>query len=244
MQTRLTSSHAVEKVRFAAPDGVELEGELREPDGEHRGSAVICHPHPQHGGSKDHPLLWAIRNELSSRGLAVLSFNFRGIMGSEGEHSGGALEVGDARAAVDRARRAAQGLTFMAGWSFGANVALREAVEDERVAGLALVGMPLAESSIDLPALPERSVLASFRRPVLLVAGEADQFCPVPELRALARRIPGAEVLILAGTDHFFWKREREVANGIGEFLSHALFQEGKDGYRDDTQTPRADSRA
>src|SRR5207253_4368040 len=67
----LPSSHAVERLTFRAPDGVELEGELREPDGEPRGSAVICHPHPLQGGSKDHPLLWAIRNELARRGLTV-----------------------------------------------------------------------------------------------------------------------------------------------------------------------------
>jgi alpha/beta superfamily hydrolase len=146
----------VQRVRFRASDGVELEGEIREPDGQARGTAVLCHPHPQHGGSKDHPLLWAIRNDLASRGLSVLSFNFRGIMGSEGEHAGGIEEVEDARAAVDRVRRETSGPTFMAGWSFGANVALREAVDDERVAALALVGMPLAESSVALPDIPDR----------------------------------------------------------------------------------------
>jgi len=229
-------------MRFDAPDGVELEGELREPDGATRGSAVICHPHPQHGGSKDHPLLWAIRNQLASLGLVVLSFNFRGIMGSGGEHAGGTLEVGDARAAVDEVRSAAAGPTFMAGWSFGANVALREAVDDDRVAGLALVGMPLAESSLALPDIPERTVLAGFRRPVLLVAGEADQFCPVPELRALSRRLPEGEALIIPGADHFFWKREREVAEGIGEFVGRSILggdgasTEGSSGARADSQ--------
>jgi alpha/beta superfamily hydrolase len=220
----LPSCHDVENVRFRAGDGVELEGELREPDAEARGSAVICHPHPQQGGSKDHPLLWAIRNDLAARSIAVLTFNFRGVMGSEGEHAEGVDEVMDARSAVDRVLRSAPGPTFMAGWSFGANVALREAMEDERVAALALVGMPLAESATALPDLPGRSELARFDRPVLLVAGEADQFCPVPEVRSLARRLPRAEVAILSGTDHFFWKREREVGALIGDFVERTLF--------------------
>ena len=213
----------METLTFRSTDGVQLEGELREPDGEPQGSAVVCHPHPLQGGSKDHPLLWAIRNELASRGFAVLSFNFRGVMGSGGEHEGGEGEVRDARAAVDRVREAAPGPTFMAGWSFGAHVALREAIEDDRVGALALVGMPLAESSAALPDLPERAVLARFGRPVLLVSGEADQFSPVPELRSLARRIPGSEVAVLPGTDHFFWKREREVGRLIGEFAERSL---------------------
>jgi alpha/beta superfamily hydrolase len=189
---------------------------------------VLCHPHPQYGGSKDHPLLWAIRNDLSSRGLWVLSFNFRGIMGSEGEHTGGIDEVEDARAAVDRVLEEASGPTFVAGWSFGANVALREAAQDERVGALALVGMPLAESPVALPEIPDRDRLSEFGRPVLLIAGEADQFCPVPELRALARRIQGAVVLVVAGTDHFFWKHEREVAERIGAFAEGALFGDAR----------------
>jgi len=214
----------VEKIRFQAADGVELEGELREPAGHARGSAVVCHPHPQQGGSKDHPLLWAIRNDLASRGLAVLTFNFRGVMGSEGEHAEGVDEVMDARAALERVLRSAPGPTFMAGWSFGANVALRAALEDDRVAALALVGMPLAESSVALPDLPGRSDLTGFDRPVLLVAGEADQFCPVPEVKSLARRLPRSELAILSGTDHFFWKREREAAQVVGAFATRALF--------------------
>jgi alpha/beta superfamily hydrolase len=220
----LPSSHDVERLRFRTADGVELEGELREPDGAVRASAVICHPHPLEGGSKDHPLLWAIRNELASRGFAVLSFNFRGVMGSGGEHSKGVDEVRDARAAVDRVREESSGPTLLAGWSFGANVALREALDDDRVGVLGLVGLPLAESSAALPDLPGRSQLARFGRPVLLVAGEADQFCPVPELRSLGRRIPNAEVAVLPGTDHFFWKREREVGALIGDFAARTLF--------------------
>jgi hypothetical protein len=208
----------MEAVRFASADGVELEGEFREPDGEPRGSAVICHPHPQAGGSKDHPLLWAIRNELAQRGFAVLSFNFRGVMGSGGSYPAGVKEVDDARTAIDRVREDVEGPTFVAGWSFGANVALREAVADDRVAALALIGLPLGEAAETLPPLPSRDVLRGFDRPVLLVAGEADQFCPLPDLRGLARKLPRAEVAVVPDTDHFFWRHEREVGRRVGVF--------------------------
>jgi alpha/beta superfamily hydrolase len=212
-----------ERIRFETSDAVVLEGEVRAADGTPGGSAVLCHPHPQHGGSKDHPLLWAIRNELASRGFAVLSFNFRGVMGSGGSYAGGVREVEDVRAAVSRVRDEAEGPTFVAGWSFGANVALREAMEDERVEALALVGLTLAESSLALPALPGRSELGTFDRPVLLVAGAADPFCPVPDLRAFGRRIPRAEVVIVPDTDHFFWRREAEAAAAVGEFARRTL---------------------
>ena len=203
-------------------DGVSLDAELRRPEGEPRGTAVICHPHPLHGGSKDHPLLWNIRNDLAGRGFVVLGFNFRGVMGSEGEHRGGVDEIEDVRAAIGRVREEAPGPTVVAGWSFGANVALREAVDDERAAALALIGFPVNDP-LGLPPPPGRDELAAFDRPVLFVSGEADQFSPVPDLNRLARRLPRGEVVILPNTDHFFWKREKEVATLIGEFVERSV---------------------
>jgi alpha/beta superfamily hydrolase len=205
-------------IRFETEDGCSLEGELREPDGAPRGTAVICHPHPRHGGSKDHPLLWNIRNDLAGRGLTVLSFNFRGVMGSAGEHGGGVDELHDVRAAITRVRDEADGPTVVAGWSFGANVALREAVDDDRIAALALVGFPV-DDPLGLPEPPDRETLAAFDRPVLFLSGAADQFSPVPALTRLARRLPRGEVEIMANTDHFFGKREREAAEIVGAFF-------------------------
>jgi alpha/beta superfamily hydrolase len=226
----------MEGITFDTEDGIRLEAELRFPDAGPKGSAVICHPHPRQGGSKDHPLLWAIRNELAARELVVLSFNFRGVMGSEGSYGGGVDELMYVRAAIGRVGSEAGGRTLACGWSFGAHVALREAVQDDRVDALALIGLPLSESSLSLPdlsplpELPSRQELKVFERPVLLLAGQADPFCPLPELAALARRIPGAEVEIVEGTDHFFWKRERETARIVGAFASRALLKAGQDG--------------
>jgi uncharacterized protein len=207
-----------DRITIETEDGIVLEGELRLPDEAPRGHAVICHPHPQFGGSKDHPLLWAIRNELAARGLSVLSFNFRGVMGSGGHFGGGIDEVKDVRAAVDRADADGTGAVFVCGWSFGAHTALREALDDERVGKLALIGFPLRDTDDSRPDPPERARLRAFDRPVLLVAGEADPFCPIPELRSLGRQLARARVEVLPGTDHFFWKREREVARIVGSF--------------------------
>ena len=208
-----------EAIRFETSDGLSLEGEIRTPDGEPRGSAVICHPHPLGGGSKDHPILWALRNELARRGFAVISFNFRGVMGSEGEFGGGEAEMEDVRAAIDTIRDRAGGPTFLAAWSFGAMVALKEALTDDRVGALALVGFPLSDvSDVPRPELPSSEELGSIGRPVLFCVGEADQFSPLPELRRLVKLIPGAELAVFSDTDHFFWRRERELAERVGAF--------------------------
>jgi alpha/beta superfamily hydrolase len=213
----------MEPVRFTTEDGVSLEGELRLDVAEPRASAAICHPHPQHGGSKDHPILWAIRNELAHRGFAVLAFNFRGIMGSGGTFAGGHGELRDVRAAIGRVRETAPGLpTVLCGWSFGANVALREALDDERVAALALVGIPLRPGDVLLPPLPAPYEVRAMRRPLLLLAGSNDEYCPADELRIYAGDA-AAEVAILEGTNHYLWRREREAAGLIGAFADQAL---------------------
>ncbi len=213
------------QIRFQTRDGLWLEGEIREADGTPRGTAVLCHPHPRHGGSKDHPILWALRNELAARRrLTVLAFNFRGIMGSEGQYGGGEAEIEDARAAVERVRIEAAGATVVVGWSFGAWVALRYAAMDPSLAAVALIGMPVgASGSSPRRPLPYLGELESVRMPVLLVAGDEDEFCPVEGMRELAGWIPGAETLVLHGTGHFYGRRERELAEGIGEWLQRVL---------------------
>jgi alpha/beta superfamily hydrolase len=208
----------VDSVRFGTADAVSLEGELRLGEGTPRGSVVLCHPLPRAGGSKDHPLLWSIRNALAAHGFAVLSFNFRGVMRSGGTFGGGHAEIEDVRAAIGFVRSRATGPTIACGWSFGANVALREALDDHRVAALALVGLPLGAILPDVPPIPSPSELRAFRRPVLLLAGEGDTFCPRPELEVLAGRLPAAETEIVPGTDHFFWRREEEVAGLVAAF--------------------------
>ncbi|HKN81239.1 MAG TPA: alpha/beta family hydrolase, partial [Actinomycetota bacterium] len=198
----------MEPVRFATVDGVSLEGEIRQPETPPAGSAVICHAHPRRGGTKDHPILWALRNDLASRGFVVLSFNFRGTMRSAGTYGAGHAETRDVDAAIGRVREEAAGPSLVCGWSFGANVALREALTDDRAGALALIGLPLEPAGVEIPPTPGPSELRVFARPTLLLAGEGDVYCPPPRLEALGGTIPKAEVVIVPGTDHFLRHRE------------------------------------
>ena len=211
-------------VRFRTSDGVLLEGDLRHAEGPVRGTAVLCHAHPSFGGSKDHPVLWAIRNHLAARrGLHVLAFNFRGTMGSEGSHGGGIAELADVDAAVARAREEAEGPVVLVGWSFGASVALRHTVRDARIAALALVALPIGPGTVtDLPS-PAPEDLERLAAPVLFVVGSLDRLTSVNDLQAMARRVPRGQLLVLPGTGHYFERREAELAEAIGEFVEPVL---------------------
>ena len=217
----------MQRVTFSTDDGVRLEGELRLPDGEVRGSAAICHPHPKHGGSKDHPILWALRNDLAGkRGMAVLAFNFRGVMGSGGAHGGGRDETRDVYAAVTRVREVAPDLpVVVCGWSFGASVALREGLDDHRLTALALIGMPLRPDDLALPPAPPASELRKLRRPVLVLTGDNDPYCPVIEARAFVASSPRGRLHVVEGTDHYLWRKEREAASVVGAFVTDVMGQ-------------------
>lgn len=154
----------------------------------------------------------------------MLSFNFRGVMGSEGSFGGGTAELEDARAAIGFMHERADVPTFLAGWSFGANVALRASVDDDRVAAVALLALPLGETSLDLPAIP--ASVAAYERPVLLLASDDDPYCPLPKLRDLAASMPRASVAVFEGTDHYFKGRERDAGAAVGRFAEQALFGE------------------
>jgi pimeloyl-ACP methyl ester carboxylesterase len=102
-------------------------------------------------------------------------------------------------------------------------VALREALADEGVSALTLIAPPLDPADIDVPPIPPAVELRAFRKPVLLLAGEGDVYCPRPRLESLGRTLPTAEVVILAGTDHFLWRREKEAAEAVGAFADRVF---------------------
>ena len=200
-----------------------LEGEIRRPETPPSGSAVICHAHPRHGGSKDHPILWALRNDLASRGFVVLAFNFRGTMRSAGTYGAGHAETKDVVAAIGRVREDAAGPTLVCGWSFGANVALREALTDDRVGALALIGLPLEPGDVEIPRRLDRPSSGPSRVPPCCSRARGTSTAPGRALESLARTMPKAEVVIVPGTDHFLWRREKAVAETVGSFAARTL---------------------
>jgi pimeloyl-ACP methyl ester carboxylesterase len=96
-------------------------------------------------------------------------------------------------------------------------------LDDARVDALALVGIPLRPGDVEMPPLPDRTDLRLFARPAVLLAGEHDRYAPPEDLRAYGALFPQAEVVVVPGTDHYFWRREKEAASVIGSFADRVL---------------------
>jgi alpha/beta superfamily hydrolase len=162
------------------------------------------------------PLVVAMAEELAQRGVVALRFNFRGGGRSQGAYAEGGGEMADVAGALDFLEsqgRVESGRLYLVGYSFGAGVGLRHAENDPRIAAVAVVA-PYVEN-------PSESLLRSYTKPKLFLAGEGDTVCPVEWLRAFVAPLPEPkELRVLPGTDHFFWGREREVAGIVGEFIA------------------------
>ena len=94
-------------------------------------AVVVCHPHPQGGGTMHNNVVYRVAKALGDAGATVLRFNFRGVGRSTGSYGGGIDEEEDARAALDFLEQRAPGVPlWMAGFSFGARVGLTVGAAD------------------------------------------------------------------------------------------------------------------
>jgi alpha/beta superfamily hydrolase len=208
----------VEPTKLTTADGVTLEAELAFPDGPPRCGLVLCHPHPQYGGTMRSIVISALFDALPPRGVACLRFNFRGVEGSEGEHDFGNLERVDAETAVGALReRLAPGTPLiLTGWSFGADMAL--SVRDARVDAWMAIAPPVV-------VVHDIDGLAADARPKLLALAQHDEYRDPAEVTELAERWANTDVHVVGGASHFFVGRTDrlvELASGYVERLAPA----------------------
>lgn len=174
---------------IAGPVGT-LECAIDEPTGPVRGSALICHPHPLHGGTLDNKVVQTLARAFAQCGWRALRFNYRGVGASVGAWDAGRGEIDDALAVAAQLREPGLPLA-LAGFSFGGFVASHAAValHSEQ---LVLVGP--ATANFELATVPPNT---------LVIHGEIDDVVPLSATLAWAR--PQAlPVVVLPGGGHFF----------------------------------------
>jgi alpha/beta superfamily hydrolase len=200
----------IETLFLPGPAG-RLEALLEEPeDAAPREAALVCHPHPQHGGTMHNKVVYRIARGLRRSGAAVLRFNYRGVNLSEGEYAHGDGELDDAQAALAYLRGHYPDLPLtLAGFSFGARIVLRLGCGGASVRRVIAVGFP-AEYK-------DRSSLEGCKVPRVFVQSTRDEYGPVEEVKAIVASLEEPKKLVLVeAQDHFFAgaleKLEAEIA--------------------------------
>ena len=200
-------------VSLTTADGLTLEAELAPATGTARGGVALCHPHPQFGGSMRSIVISALFDALPPAGFTCLRFNFRGVEGSEGAYDHGNLERVDAEAAVTALAEALgppQLPILLAGWSFGADMAL--SVRAERVGAWLAIAPPLRY-------VPDLDGLAADPRPKLLALAQHDEVRDPAEVAAIAEGWANTEVHVVGGASHFFMGRTDRLVELARDYL-------------------------
>ena len=196
---------STETIMFTSAAGLQLEGRLAVPETTPRGGAIICHPHPEYGGSMSSKLVPAAQRALVAAGWAVLRFNFRGVGRSEGSFDGGDGEAMDALGALGRIREVIAEPAAVVGWSFGAVVGLNAVALDGRASIYVGIAPPARRALKGKFDLPEIADLDRWTARSLIVCGTQDPFCRPRDAQQLAQLVPPpVRVEVVDGADHFF----------------------------------------
>ncbi|MEP6740521.1 MAG: alpha/beta fold hydrolase [Caldimonas sp.] len=175
-----------------------IECALDRPEVAPLGLVLLCHPHPQFGGTLDNKVVQTVARAFLQIGWASVRFNFRGVGESTGSWDEGHGEVGDALAVLRLWRERPEFTALpivMAGFSFGGYVAAEAAsrlVGDTRARRLVLIAPSTQKQTVpDVPA------------DTLVIHGENDDVVPLAATLAWAgtQNLP---VIVFPGVGHFF----------------------------------------
>jgi alpha/beta superfamily hydrolase len=174
---------------------------LNDPGSHRRGIALIAHPNPVQGGTRDNKVVTSLAKVFFSLGYVVVRPNFRGVGATAGSFDKGIGETDDLIAVVEHLRRRYGDLPLLlAGFSFGSYVQTRVArrLEIERLALIA-------------PAV-NRFDAEAVRADTLVVHGDEDDVVPLEAVLAWAKpqRLP---IVVIPGCEHFFHGRLAQLQN-------------------------------
>jgi alpha/beta superfamily hydrolase len=177
-----------------------------------QGIAVVCHPHPQFGGTLDNKVTYMMARGFNDAGIAAVRFNFRGVGKSAGGFDQGIGELEDCMAILDWAKGRWSQL-YLAGFSFGAYIALR-ASQLLRPSLLVSVALPVQYFAADEHPMIDW--------PWLLLQGDADEVVNIDAVKRWLQALPHQPRMItFPGASHFF--------HGQVVALRHRLAQEVRD---------------
>ncbi|MDR4499248.1 MAG: alpha/beta fold hydrolase [Candidatus Scalindua sp.] len=219
-----------EQVNFKS-DGLKLEGVLSYHENMlNPRLMLLCSPHPHLGGDMENNVITSLGNGLAEKGYATLRFNYRGVGNSESRFDNIAdkynywenvLKSDDCSDALIDAVSALDYLVssvdnhevYVAGYSFGAVVAMRLSVMNENIKACASISTPFTRFDF--------SFLSGCVRPKLFICADNDFATSVDEVKEGMKNIPEPKILeIIEDCDHFYIEREPEIANKVYNFFN------------------------
>ncbi|MCC7427074.1 MAG: alpha/beta hydrolase [Alphaproteobacteria bacterium] len=209
------------EIMFAGPDG-RLEGRYQHAKQAGAPVALVLHPLPQHGGTMNNRVVYAMFQTLARLGFSTLRFNFRGVGRSQGSYDGGQGEMSDAAAALDwlQTVNPESSQCWVAGYSFGAYVGMQLLMRRPEISGFISVAPPASHYDF--------TFLAPCPSSGLIVHGSNDALVPEESVAKLVTKLNAQKGVsidyrVVRGADHFFVDHINRISTAMTDHVSDAL---------------------
>lgn len=218
------------EVIFPGPAG-RIEGRYHAGKTENAPIALVLHPHPKAGGSMQDRIAIQMFKMFVERGFAVLRFNFRGVGKSQGVFDNGQGELSDAASALDwlQSMNPNAKQSWVAGYSFGAYVAMQLLMRRPEINGFIAVAPPANHYDF--------SFLAPCPSSGIILSGTRDTVTPWTDVERVASKIRTQKGITveydsIEGANHFFLNElpelhvkacaylDRRLAEGVRPMIS------------------------
>lgn len=209
------------EVIFNGPDG-RLEGRYHQSKRPNAPLALLLHPHPQYGGTMNNKVVFNLYQNFARRGFSALRFNFRGVGRSQGQFDNGQGELSDAASALDwmQSRNPNTNTCWIAGFSFGAWVAMQLMMRRPEISGFISIAPPASQHDF--------SFLAPCPASGMIIHGDKDEVVPQSSVDKLAQKLQKQKNIkidyrIIEGSDHFFMNHLEPLNEHIDDYLDKVL---------------------
>jgi alpha/beta superfamily hydrolase len=184
--------------------------------------ALMLHPHPQHGGTMHNKVVYAMYQAFAKHGFSVLRFNFRGVGRSQGKFDRGEGELSDAASALDWLQAYNPNATgcYIAGFSFGAWIAMQLLMRRPEISGFVAVAPPAS--------MYDFSFLAPCPASGLVIHGSNDEIVPPETVGKLVHKLSNQRDIQIDfrqidGASHFFYEHMDELAGVLDDHITTIL---------------------
>jgi len=209
------------EVMINGPDG-RLEGRYSPSEQANAPIALVLHPHPQHGGTMNNKVVYTLFQCFRERGFSVLRFNFRGVGRSQGRFDHGLGELSDADAALDwmQSHNANTPRCWIAGFSFGAWIAMQVLMRRPEIHGFVAVSPPAN--------IFDFAFLAPCPSSGLIIQGNKDEIVPEPDVAKLVQRLQHQRQIevdyrVIKGANHFYEDKIEALQSTLSSYLQRVL---------------------
>ena len=208
------------EIRLRGPAGIlEAISDVPAADDAVPAVAVLCHPHPQHGGSFHNKVVTILERALRELGLATVRLNFRGVGESEGTFDDGFGETEDLLAVLEWVRKVRpDSELWLGGFSFGSYVALR-AAQNLKIKQMISVAPPVGRYEFSEMDRPDCAWM--------VIQGDEDDVVSADSVIEWAEsQDPPPDLIVMQQAGHFFHRRLMDlrglVKNGVRDQLPEA----------------------